>query len=332
MTRFIAFCKNRCTDAMLPPEKFHCFGDWLSIRANTPKDVIFTAYFACSTKLVARAAEALGKQRDADRYEKLFERIKAAFNQAYVAPDGRIKGDTQTCYVLALAFDLLDQEKQTLAARYLVEDIESRDGHLSTGFIGTKDLMLVLTKIGRTDIAYRLLGNTTFPSWGFSIRHGATSIWERWNGWTPEQGFFDPSMNSFAHYSFGAVAQWIFETVGGINTDGPGFQKIIIRPRPGGKLTWARTSYRSIRGEIRTDWKRAGAAMQLKVTIPANTRATVFVPSLADSPVTESGQPADQSPGTRLLRRTDTAAVYAIESGEYSFTSTMPATNGEVPL
>jgi alpha-L-rhamnosidase len=189
-----------------------------------------------------------------------------------------------------------------------------------------------LTKIGRTDVAYRLLGNTTFPSWGFSIRHGATSIWERWNGWTPEGGFFDPGMNSFAHYSFGAVAQWIFETVGGINTAEPGFKRIVIRPQPGGKLTWARTSYRSIRGEIRTAWKRTGEALQLKVVIPANTEATVFLPCRADTPVTEGGQPAEQAPGVTLLRRTDTVAVYELGSGSYSFTSTMPAGNGKVSV
>jgi alpha-L-rhamnosidase len=240
MTRFIDFCASRSTDERLPPEKFHCFGDWLNINAETPKDVIYTAYFAHSTRLTARAAEALGRTEDAAAYDELFEQIKRAFNQAYVADDGRIKGDTQCGYVLALAFDLLDGPRRELAARYLIEDIERRGWHLSTGFVGTKDLMLVLAKIGRNDVAYRLLHNTTFPSWGFSIQHGATSIWERWNGWTPEEGFADPGMNSFAHYAFGAVGQWMFENIAGINTDGSGFRRIVIRPQPGGKLSWAK--------------------------------------------------------------------------------------------
>jgi alpha-L-rhamnosidase len=325
MIRLIAFCKNRCTSDLLPPETFHCFGDWLSIKADTPKDVIFTAYFAHSTKLVARAAKALGKTDDAARYERLFEQIKTSFNKAYVAADGRIKGNTQTCYVLALAFDLLDGENQKRAAQYLIDDIRQRDWHLSTGFIGTKDLMLVLTKIGRTDVAYRLLHNTTFPSWGFSIEQGATSIWERWNGWTPEHGFFDPGMNSFAHYSFGAVAQWVFETVGGINNQTPGFRKIVIHPRPGGKLRWARTRYRSIYGEIRTAWKRTGDQLQLDVTIPVGTTATVYVPSRKGVKVTEGGQPANESPGVALVRNTPDAVVCQVESGHYVFQSTMPS-------
>ncbi len=278
MQRFIEFCQKRSTPELLPPAKFHCFGDWLSIKADTPKDLIYTAYFAYSTKLTARAATALGKAEDAKKYEELFQKIRAAFQKAYVGTDGRIKGDTQCGYVLAIAFDLLDDEQFKLAAKYLAANIEER-GHLSTGFIGTKDLMLALAKIGRNDLAYRLLHNDTFPSWGFSIKHGATSIWERWNGWTPESGFGNPGMNSFAHYSFGAVYQWIVENVGGIRSDGVGYKRIVIAPQPGGKLTSARTAYRSIRGNIESDWKVADGKLRLNVTIPPNTTATVIMPS-----------------------------------------------------
>jgi alpha-L-rhamnosidase len=279
MKRFIAFCEKRSTKDLLPPKTYHCFGDWLSIKADTPKDIIYTAYFARSTKLTAQAAEVLGKTDDAKKYNALFERIKAAFNNAYVKPDGRITGNTQTCYVLAVAFDLLDDEKTKLAAKYLVEDIESRDNHLSTGFIGTKDLMLALAKVGRNDVAYRLLHQETFPSWGFSIRHGATSIWERWNGWTPEEGFFDPSMNSFAHYSFGAVYQWMVENIGGIRSEAGAYKKILIAPHPGGKLTWAKVTYTSIHGPIESAWKLDNGKLQVDVTIPANTTATIQLPS-----------------------------------------------------
>jgi alpha-L-rhamnosidase len=279
MTKFIAFCKGRSKADLTPPDKFHCFGDWLSIKADTPKDVIYLAYFAYSTKLVARAAEVLGKKDDAAKYNQLFNDIKAAFNKAYVAADGRIKGNTQAVYVMAIAFDLLDTEKTKLAAKYLVEDIEKRDNHLSTGFIGTKDLMLALAKIGRNDVAYKLLHNDTFPSWGFSIKHGATSIWERWDGWTPDKGFQDPGMNSFAHYSFGAVYQWIVENVGGIHSEAPGYKRILIAPQPGGKLTWAKTGYNCIHGIIATDWKIADGKFILDVTIPPNTTATVIMPT-----------------------------------------------------
>ena len=173
MVKFIAFCRNRCTPELLPPAKYHCFGDWLSIGADTPKDVIFTAYFALSTKLTAETAAILGKTEDAARYQELFQQIKSAFNKAYVGEDGRIKGNTQACYVLALAVDLLDEERAQQAAGHLVDDIEKKGGHLSTGFIGTKDLMLVLAKIGRYDIAYRLLFNDIVPVLGLFDQAGS---------------------------------------------------------------------------------------------------------------------------------------------------------------
>ena len=290
MKRFISFCEKRCTPDLLPPAKFHCFGDWLSIKADTPKDVIYTAYFAYSTHLVARAAEVLGRKDDAAHYTQLFERIRETFNRAYVGADGRIKGNTQAVYVLAIAFDLVQGEKAALAAKYLVEDIESRDNHLSTGFIGTKDLMLALAKAGRNDVAYRLLHNDTFPSWGFSIKHGATSIWERWNGWTPEQGFGDPGMNSFAHYSFGAVYQWMVENICGIHNAGDAYRRIHIAPQPGGKLTWAKTRFDSIHGPIESNWRVADGRLTLDIAIPANTTATVMVPG-------EKGAPREVGPG-----------------------------------
>jgi alpha-L-rhamnosidase len=322
MTRFIAFCQDRGKPGLLPPDKFQCFGDWLSINAKTPVEVICTAYFAYSTKLTARAAEALGKTADAAKYNDLFLRIKAAFNQAYVTDDGRVSGDTQTAYVLALAFDLLDGERARLAGEHLVDNIAKRDWHLSTGFIGTKDLMLVLTKIGRTDVAYRLIHNDTFPSWGFSIRQGATTTWERWDGWTPEKGFQDPGMNSFAHYSFGAVYQWMVENIGGIRSDGPSYRHIIMAPQMDGQLTHATTRYDSIRGPIETAWKLQGGRFSMKVTVPANTTATVFLPADLRAPssaITEGGRALDGAEGVRLLRREDGRAVLEVESGTYQF-------------
>src|SRR5208282_347097 len=154
-----------------------------------------------------------------------------------------------------------------------------RGWHLSTGFVGTKSLMLTLAAIGRNDVAWRLIHNDTFPSWGFSIRHGATSIWERWDGWTPEKGFQDPGMNSFAHYSFGAVYQWMVENIGGIKSDGPAYKQILIEPHPGGPLTHAETSYDSIRGQIATSWIKDGETLSLDASIPANTTATVILPA-----------------------------------------------------
>ncbi len=319
MLKFVEFCRKRSTSELLPPAKYHCFGDWLSIKADTPTDVIYTAYFALSTKLTAEAAQILGKTEDAARLKELYGKIKAAFNKAYVGSDGRIKGNTQACYVLALAVDLVDGEKAREAARYLVEDIEKHDNHLSTGFIGTKDLMLVLSKIGREDVAYRLLFNETFPSWGFSIKHGATSIWERWDGWTPEKGFQDPGMNSFAHYSFGAVYQWMVENIGGIKSDGPAYKHIVIEPKPGGRLTRAETSYQSIRGPITTTWMKEGEKLSLDATIPANTTATVILPATGPEAITENGRPLDQSEGVKVETSAGGRTVLNVSSGHYTF-------------
>ncbi|NLZ03614.1 MAG: family 78 glycoside hydrolase catalytic domain [Phycisphaerae bacterium] len=342
MTKWIDYCQGATTNLLRPAQGY---GDWLSIQADTPKDVLATAYFAYSTKLVAQAAEVLGKHDDAAKYRELFEAIKRSFNDAYVGADGRIKGNTQTVYVLALAFDLLSEERQAQAVEYLVDDIRIRNWHLSTGFVGTKDLMATLTRFGRTNVAFALFHNKTFPSWGFSIEHGATSIWERWDGWTPEKGFQDPGMNSFAHYSFGAVAEWMFKTIGGIDTDGPAYKRIVIRPRPDGRLAWAKTSYDSIGGEIATSWKirkatyRGGwdlswhpligrgkgiTQLSLDVTIPANTTAIVYVPTADAAGITEGGRSAMDSPGVQFVGTDGDNAMFEIGSGRYSFKSEMP--------
>lgn len=316
MRRFISFCKNRSTKNCLPPKKYHCFGDWLNINDDTPKDVIYTAYFAYSTKLTARAADVLGKNSDAKEYEELFQKIKSSFNKAYVEPNGSVLGNSQTTYVLALAFDLLDEPVRTKAAERLVERIKDCNWHLSTGFVGTKDLMLALAKIGRNDVAYRLFHNDTFPSWGFSVKNGATSIWERWDGWTPDKGFQIARMNSFSHYAFGAVGQWMFENISGIKSDGPGYKKIIIHPQPGGKLTWAKTSYNSIHGLIVSDWKIDGHVFKLNVSIPANTTAMVYIPAENQKDV----QLTD-SQGVKFIRKEENYILYEVPSGNYQFIS-----------
>jgi alpha-L-rhamnosidase len=319
MKRFVEFCRQRSLDGCLPPAEFHCFGDWLSINADTPREVIYTAYFAYSTQLVAQAAAILGKAEDAALYQQWLREIKNAFQKAYVDSDGRIHGNTQCVYVLALAYDLLTEKQAHQAAEHLVADIESRDFHLSTGFVGTKDLMLVLAKIGRNDLAYRLIQNETFPSWGFSIKHGATSIWERWDGWTPEKGFQDPGMNSFAHYSFGAVYQWMFENIGGITRIEPGYKKFLITPHAGGNLTWAKTDYFSIHGRIRSHWKQDKSGFHLVVEVPGNTTAQVQIPADSLEAVYEGGKPVEVAEGVSVIDYRLGKAILQIGSGKYNF-------------
>ncbi|MEW6071380.1 MAG: glycoside hydrolase family 78 protein [Planctomycetota bacterium] len=319
MKRYVAFCAGRCREDLRPPAEFHCYGDWLNIQDETPKDVLYLAYLARSTQLTARAAAALGRAEDTTHYEDLFARIARSFQDAYVGADGRIAGDTQTAYALALAFGLVEGENRARAEQHLLRKLEERDWHLSTGFVGTKDLMLVLAEIGREDVAYRLLHQDTFPSWGFSIAQGATTIWERWNGWTPEAGFNDPGMNSFAHYAFGAVGEWIFRTVGGIDLLAPGYDEILIRPRPGGRIGRARASHLSVHGPIETSWERDGDGMRLDVAIPPNTTALVHVPCTVTQAVTEGGGPLASVEGVEILGHEDGAAKLRVASGRYSF-------------
>jgi alpha-L-rhamnosidase len=319
MVRFLEFRRARSKDGVLPPDGYYGFGDWLNIDADTSKDVIYTAYHAHSTELTAKAALVLGKDEDATRFHELHQRIKEAFNSQYVDENGRIQGDTQTAYVLALAFDLLDGAVRSKAAEHLVARIEDRGGHLSTGFIGTKDLMVVLSKIGREDVAYRLLQNETFPSWVFSIRQGATSIWERWDGWTPEKGFQTPGMNSFSHYSFGAVYQWIVENIGGIRSAGSSYKRIVIAPHPGGSLTSAHVGYISIHGGVRSRWSREGDSHALEVAIPANTTATVKLLAACPGDVTEGGKPLEEAEGIRVVGTEGGRVVLEVGSGTYQF-------------
>jgi alpha-L-rhamnosidase len=322
MTRWIEWCRGHSTDLVRDTDRGNDYGDWLSIAADTPKDVIGTAYFAYSTRLVAKSYQALGRSDEAAKYEQLFQDIKAAFNKRYVGAESRIEGDTQCCYAMALRFDLLPEELRPKAAQRLEDDIKAKGWHLSTGFVGVSHLLPVLTRAGKLDTAYRLLMQDTFPSWLFSVNHGATTIWERWDGWTPERGFQDPNMNSFNHYSLGSCGQWLFDTVAGIgqDPDRPGFRHVLIHPRPGGGLTWAKASFRSIRGRIASEWKLgADGSFALSVTIPAGTTATVTLPASQRRALTESGKPLEDAVGVRLLRREASCAVLEIGSGSYYF-------------
>jgi alpha-L-rhamnosidase len=316
MTRLVEYDRKNSKDLLRPDVGY---GDWLSINAETPRDVIGTAFFAFSAKLTAQAAEALGKTEDAAKYEKLFDDIKAAFNKAYVDKDGRIKGNTQTCYVMALYIGLLPPEKTQTAVKYLVDDIHAKGDHLSTGFIGTGMLMPTLARYGQHALACKLLLNDTYPSWGYSIKHGATSIWERWDGWTAEKGFQDPGMNSFAHYSFGAVARWMFQSLAGIDTQGPGFKQLRIRPQPGEGISSVKASYHSLHGVIATSWKTDEKGFQFDVAIPANTVALVYVPAASPKHVSEGTLPASDAKGVKFVRAEPGVAVFEVGSGEYHF-------------
>lgn len=323
MTRWVEWCRKHSNGLIREKDRGNDYGDWLSIGSNTPKDLIGTAYFAYSTHLVAKSYKAIGNDAEAAKYEKLFNDICVAFNKRYVSPDGRIQGNTQCCYAMALKFELLPEGLRAKAAQYLEDDIKAKGWHLSTGFVGVSYLLPVLTQAGKVDTAYRLLMQDTFPSWLFSVKHGATTIWERWDGWTPERGFQDPGMNSFNHYSLGSCGQWLFDTAAGIGLDPeqPGFRHIIIHPRVGGGLTSAKASLRSIRGMIASSWTLKDGVFTLDVTIPANTTATVYVPAASAAAVQESGKPTSEAKTLRSLRAESGEAVFEVQSGTYHFTA-----------
>jgi hypothetical protein len=325
MIRWVEYCRTHSTGLLRDKDRGNDYGDWLSIGADTPKDLIGTAYFAYSTHLVAKACKAVGHTEDAAKYEQLFQDIKAAFNKAYVAADGRIKGNTQCVYAMALKFELLPENLRATAAQYLEDDIKAKNWHLSTGFVGVSYLLPTLTKAGKIDTAYKLLLQDTFPSWLFSVKHGATTIWERWDGWTPDKGFQDPGMNSFNHYSLGSCGEWLYGTVAGISIDPeqPGFKHVLIQPRPGGTLTDARGSVNTIRGKIASSWSVKSGQLSLQVTIPANTSATISIPAKDAALVTESGKPAAQAEGLKFVKMENGAAVFEAGSGDYRFTSSL---------
>ena len=319
MIRWVDYLHLHSNNLIRERDRGNDYGDWLSIGANTPKDLIGTAYFAYSTHLLAKSCRALGRTEAADKYEQLFEDIKAAFNQRYVAPDGRIKGNTQCVYDMALKFELLPPDLRPKAAQYLDEDVKAKGGHLSTGFVGVSYLLPVLAQAGKADTAYGLLLQDTFPSWLFSVKHGATTIWERWDGWTPEKGFQDPGMNSFNHYSLGSCGEFLFGGIGGIRPASPGFKSILIDPVVRDGLTWARTSFDSIHGKIATAWKRDGNRLTLDVVVPANTTANVCVPGKDVSSITESGKPVAKVEGVKFLRQENDKIIFQVGSGHYQF-------------
>lgn len=326
MARWVEWCRAHSTDLIRDRDRGNDYGDWLSIDADTPKELIGTAYFARSADLLARSYEALGRADRAAEYRDLFAQIRAAFAARYIGDDGRVAGGTQTAYLLALAFDLVPERLRDAAVRHLVADLRSRGWRLSTGFIGVGLLLPTLDDAGHPAAAYRLLVQDAFPSWLFSVKHGATTIWERWNGWTPEHGMNDPGMNSFNHYALGSCGQWLFAGVGGIRPDAPGFARFTIRPRAGGGLTWAETSFRSVRGEIATRWELRDGRFVLDAVVPANTTATVHVPTRDVASLRESGHPIERAEGVRVLRRDGDAVVLEVGSGRYAFSAEAPGT------
>jgi alpha-L-rhamnosidase len=269
-----------------PPE-----ADYSTKRGMMPTDVFSTAYFAHGAKLLSTIALTLDRQDDAKYYGDLAAKIKDTFIKSYVGDDGKVEGNCQAAYALALNYDLIPDNLRDAAFAHLLECIEEYDYRLSTGFITTPMMMNELVVHNRIDVAYRLLESDRFPSWLYLVKQGATTVWERWDAYIAGRGIRMDKMNSFDHVAFGAVVEWMYRNILGINADidHPGYEHFTIHPRTGGSLTWAKGSYNSIRGEIASSWKIENGRFILKVKIPANTTATVILPN-GETKETGSGE------------------------------------------
>ncbi len=301
------------------------FGDWLfykSMRQTendgyTSPDMIATAFYAYSSHLLAKAAEVLGKTEDAAFYNDIFGKVKSAFIQNYVTAEGRIASESQTGYVLALMFELLPENQRSKAVNYLVEDIKGRGNHLSTGFLGTPYLCHVLSANGRTDVAYDLLLQESFPSWLYPVKMGATTIWERWDGQKTDSTFQDVGMNSFNHYAYGAIGDWMYRVVAGIEIGKPGYKHILIQPQPNKKLSYAKASFESGYGNITSGWEMKDGELVVRVSIPANTTATITLPGTQPDKVMENGKSLTTI--FKQVRQQDGNTIIEAGSGDYVF-------------
>jgi alpha-L-rhamnosidase len=318
------------------------YGDWLSVGKKTPPDMLATFYFGYVADLMAEMAEAIGKTDRASHYAQIAQRIKQAFASHYMdQSSGRFKtdaskygdgegyvdghmgfsGHTQTAYANAIYKGFLSPEQEKKAGWHLANLIKENDGKLATGFLGVKQLLPALSKTGHIDIAYQLLLNTEYPSWGFEIENGATTIWERWDSYVkddPEKlEALNAGMNSFSHYAFGSVYEWMFRNMGGITADEPGYRKFTIRPEiPSNSISYVSTENQSINGKIHSSWKREGDQVTLNVEVPVNTHAVVYVPTSDEKSISLDGKTPETS-GINLGKLQDGYCPVELGSGVY---------------
>ena len=298
MKKWVNYMKGKSKDDLWNTG-FH-FGDWLFYRpeddndgraAVTDKYLIAQCFYAHSIQLLIQSANVLGLTEEVTEYTRLLERVVNAFQQEYVTPSGRLVSSTQTAYVLSLQFNMLPVHLRKSTAERLAENIRSYGIHLTTGFLGTPYLCEVLTRFGYTSLAYQLLLQETYPSWLYPVKMGATTIWERWDGIKQNGTFQTPGMNSFNHYAYGAIGDWMYRTMAGIKEDeaGAGYKKIIIQPQTGGNFSKVSATLQTYYGLVSSSWQIQQSIFQLDVEIPANTTAVICLPTPKKGDITESG-------------------------------------------
>lgn len=310
---------------------FH-FGDWLFYRpeddndgrsAVTDKYLIAQCFYAQSTQLLINAAKVLGNAADQQEYEALLARIKAAYLKEYSTPNGRLVSSTQTAYALALQFDMLPENLRQQAADRLVQNIKDYDYHINSGFVGTSYLCHVLSRYGYTDIAYKLLLQDSYPSWLYPVKMGATTIWERWDGIKPDSSFQTPGMNSYNHYAYGAIGDWMYRVMAGLDSDpsGAGYHKIVVKPHLGGGFTKVSASLKTYYGLASSSWSINGNTANFDIEIPANTTAVIYIPVSVNGSVTEGGQALVNRKDLQMGASENGYQEIRVGSGQYHFSS-----------
>ncbi len=297
MKAWIEFIKNNSKDGVIWDTGFH-FGDWLGLDAKegsyfgaTANDLVSTAFYAYSTELMAKTANVLKKEEDVKMFSALHSRIVKAYQDEFFTPNGRLSVQTQTAYVLSLMFGLVEEKNIKRTIDSLVKLIEDNNWHLTTGFLGTPYLTHVLSSYGRTDVAYKLLLQTDFPSWLYPVTKGATTIWEHWDGLKPDGSLWSKDMNSFNHYAYGAIGEWLYKVVAGINPveSSPGYKKIILKPQPSKELTYVNASIYTMYGKLSISWQLDDDKFKVSVIIPHNTTAELHLPSSGEVKLLGSG-------------------------------------------
>lgn len=319
------------------------FGDWLSVGKKTPPDMLATMYYGYVASMMSEMAKAIGKNEESAHFDAVFQKVKQAFLNHYTDANGKFKanasaygggkgyvdgsmdfeGHTQTAYANAIYMNLLAPDHQQKAGEWMVELIKANDNKLTTGFLGVKPLLPSLSSTGNTDEAYKLLLSTEYPSWGFEVVNGANTIWERWNSYIKGKGFENNAgMNSFNHYAFGSVNEWLFCNAAGINNDGLAYDKIIIRPEIAKEgIGLVKAKYHAINGEIESSWKKEGNKVILNVKIPANAKANVFVPTIKPESVLENNNSLKSNLDIKIIGYKDMYLNLEIGSGSYEFIS-----------
>ena len=327
MVKWVEHIRSIAEDGLIWNTGFH-FGDWLAIDAKegsyfgaTPNDLTATAFYAYSVSLLVKSAKVLHKLEDAERYLRLHENIVTAFRKEFFTPAGRLAVPTQTAHVLALMFDLAEEKDRKRTVDTLVKYLEENKWHHTTGFLGTPYLCHVLSSNGRIDAAYRLLMETDYPSWLYPVTKGATTIWEHWDGLKPDGSFWSADMNSFNHYAYGAIGDWLYRVVAGIDVDEtvPGYKQIILRPQPDTRLQWAAAEFESMFGPIRSKWCLENGQMQIDVTIPHNTTAEVILPRARKENLAGYDKVFDNNLICSGSAETDEGLLLELGSGNYSF-------------